>query len=204
MNRQDRIDGEAPGANPHAGHRARMKARVEREGAQSLSPHEILEWLLYYVIPRRDVNRDAHALLDAGGTVEGALLNASKAGSPRVSGFLRQVGECAAYYGEHAGDERPRLSDIDWAAYPGGLWAFCTDGADRVLYASRAQDTAGILKGANIVYASGIALVRTDGAPLPGDRAIARELSQAVAGGDGMTVRLYHINGASAPVPEEI
>ena len=48
----------------HADHRARMQQRVQREGLASLAPHEVLEYLLYFAIPRRDTNALAHRLIN--------------------------------------------------------------------------------------------------------------------------------------------
>lgn len=55
--------------NPHAGHRARMKKRFIENGFQGMEPHEILELLLYYALPRRDTNPLAHRLLDRYGSL---------------------------------------------------------------------------------------------------------------------------------------
>lgn len=49
--------------NPHENHRARMQARVERDGLESLAEHEALEYLLYLSIPRQDTNELAHRLI---------------------------------------------------------------------------------------------------------------------------------------------
>ena len=40
----------------HEEHRARMQERVARDGLTSLAAHEVLEYLLYFSIPRRDTN----------------------------------------------------------------------------------------------------------------------------------------------------
>ena len=48
----------------HDGHRARMKARFVRCGLDNFDDHSVLELLLFYAVPRRDVNELAHALLD--------------------------------------------------------------------------------------------------------------------------------------------
>lgn len=48
----------------HDGHRARMKARFVRNGLDNFDDHSVLELLLFYAVPRRDVNELAHALLD--------------------------------------------------------------------------------------------------------------------------------------------
>jgi len=49
--------------NPHAGHRAKLKKRFERDGLEGFEDHNILEMLLFFAIPRRDTNVMAHALL---------------------------------------------------------------------------------------------------------------------------------------------
>ena len=40
----------------HDGHRARMKARFVRSGLDNFDDHSVLELLLFYAVPRRDVN----------------------------------------------------------------------------------------------------------------------------------------------------
>ena len=57
----------------HAGHRERLRRRALLEGIDDLRPHELLELLLYYAIPRRDVNALAHALDEQFGGVYGVL-----------------------------------------------------------------------------------------------------------------------------------
>ena len=57
----------------HAGHRERLRRRALLEGIDDLRPHELLELLLYYAIPRRDVNALAHALDARFGGVRGVL-----------------------------------------------------------------------------------------------------------------------------------
>ena len=60
----------------HDGHRARMKARFVRSGLDNFDDHSVLELLLFYAVPRRDVNELAHALLDHFGTLD-AVFEAS-------------------------------------------------------------------------------------------------------------------------------
>ena len=47
----------------HTDHRTRMRERLVQQGFDSLQPHEALEVLLYYAVPRRDVNPLAHRLI---------------------------------------------------------------------------------------------------------------------------------------------
>ena len=61
-------------ANPHAGHRMRLRKRFRDEGGfDHFKDHEILELLLMYGAPRRDVNGLAHALLDQFGSLKAVL-----------------------------------------------------------------------------------------------------------------------------------
>ena len=54
----------------HDGHRARKRAQYLRHGLDSFADHEVLELLLFYAIPRRDVNDLAHTLLATFGSLE--------------------------------------------------------------------------------------------------------------------------------------
>lgn len=47
----------------HDGHRNRMRKRIEHSGIESLQDHEILEYLLYAVVPRKDTNELAHKII---------------------------------------------------------------------------------------------------------------------------------------------
>ncbi len=57
----------------HSGHRGRMRRRYLETGFSGFQPHEVLEMLLYYGIPRRDTNEIAHKLLDRFGSLHGVL-----------------------------------------------------------------------------------------------------------------------------------
>lgn len=48
-------------------------------GAESLKPHELIELLLFYAIPRRNVNALAHALIERFGSANGVLTADEKA-----------------------------------------------------------------------------------------------------------------------------
>lgn len=55
--------------NIHNGHRDRMKTRFQEHGLDSFADHNVLELLLFYALPRVDVNPIAHALIDKFGTL---------------------------------------------------------------------------------------------------------------------------------------
>lgn len=50
--------------NIHDGHRARLKKRFRENGLDSFEDHNALELLLFYALPRSDVNPLAHRLID--------------------------------------------------------------------------------------------------------------------------------------------
>ena len=54
----------------HSGHRQRIKNRFVNSGLESFEPHEVLEMLLFYCIPRRNTNEIAHRLMERFGTFE--------------------------------------------------------------------------------------------------------------------------------------
>ncbi len=57
----------------HEGHRERMRDRIKKQGVESLQNHEVLEYLLYSFIPRRDTNEIAHRLIAEFGSLSGVL-----------------------------------------------------------------------------------------------------------------------------------
>lgn len=57
----------------HAGHRNRLRSRYQREGLGGFAPHEVLELLLTYAIPRVDTNPLAHDLIKRFGSLHGVL-----------------------------------------------------------------------------------------------------------------------------------
>ena len=57
----------------HAGHRARLRERYAREGLGGFAPHEVLELVLTFAIPRMDVNPLAHRLMDRFGSLSAVM-----------------------------------------------------------------------------------------------------------------------------------
>ena len=56
-----------PEANPHTGHRRRLRETYLKQGADGMHDHQLLELLLTYAIPRQDTNPLAHRLLGKDG-----------------------------------------------------------------------------------------------------------------------------------------
>lgn len=70
----------------HAEHRARMQERIAHNGLAALAQHEVLEYLLYFSIPRKDTNPLAHRLIQHfGGFCH--VLEASEAQLREVEGI---------------------------------------------------------------------------------------------------------------------
>ncbi len=90
--------------NLHNGHRQRVFDRFKKEGIDSFSPHNILEMVLFYSIPRMDTNEIAHRLIDRFGSVAGVfdapeseLLKVEGIGE-RSAAFLKMIPQLARYY----------------------------------------------------------------------------------------------------------
>ena len=55
---------------PHKDHRQRKRDQFYHHGSDAFADHELLELLLFYGIPRKDVNPLAHTLLEEFGSLE--------------------------------------------------------------------------------------------------------------------------------------
>ncbi|MBN1776747.1 MAG: DNA repair protein RadC [Clostridiales bacterium] len=77
----------------HSGHRQRMRERYLKQGLTGFAPHEVLELLLFYAIPQKNVNPLAHKLIDRFGSLYG-VLNAEPQQLMQVEG----IGEYAATF----------------------------------------------------------------------------------------------------------
>lgn len=73
--------------NIHAGHRANMRKKfIENGFSKSTPPHEILEMILFYSLPRCDTNVVAHRLLERFGSIA-AVFDASIEDLKQVEGM---------------------------------------------------------------------------------------------------------------------
>ncbi len=85
--------------NVHKDHRSRMHERFLNTGFEHFEPHQVLEYLLFFPIPRRDTNPTAHRLLNAfKGDFDrvlrakpGALMKVEGVGE-RTAGFFSLLG----------------------------------------------------------------------------------------------------------------
>lgn len=102
--------------HPHEGHRERMRTRFRESSLNSFAPHEALELLLSYCIPKRDVNPLAHLLIERFGSFA-QVLDASPEELEKVPGigaysatFLSLVAQAAGYYQRDKFRKRQRLT----------------------------------------------------------------------------------------------
>lgn len=72
----------------HDGHRDRLRERFREHGLDNFSDINVLELMLCYAIPRRDVNPLAHRLLDTFGSLHGVF-----EASPEALAQVEGVGE---------------------------------------------------------------------------------------------------------------
>lgn len=106
----------------HSGHRKRMRQRVEDTGLDMLRTHEVLELLLYFVLPQRDVNPIAHTLLERFGSLNGvlhadaeSLLQVPGLGQHSVE-FLHFIPQLLALTEEQRLCDRPMLNSLRQAS----------------------------------------------------------------------------------------
>jgi DNA repair protein RadC len=108
------------GDKPHYhGHRDRLRRRFLDGGASALADHEMLELLLFHVIPRRDTKPLAKALIARFGSY-GGVLRAAPAALMQTGGIsergavlLKTVADAAERMARHEVLNRPVLSSWD-------------------------------------------------------------------------------------------
>ncbi|MCW5697739.1 MAG: DNA repair protein RadC [Bauldia sp.] len=112
--------GDKPGGQPHFhGHRERLKTRFRDHGAQALADYELLELLLFRVLPRQDTKPIAKALLDRFGSFSEVLAAppeqlAEVDGVAETTAFhLKTLQAAAQRYARDGVRDRPLLTSWD-------------------------------------------------------------------------------------------
>ena len=88
----------------HSGHRNRMRNKILNDELGNFPPHEILETLLFYCIPRRNTNPLAHKLLDHFSSLKNILdadypeLKRCGIISEQTAFYLYFIGKLIKYY----------------------------------------------------------------------------------------------------------
>ena len=103
----------------HDGHRERLKARFLRDGLESFEPHNVLELLLFYAVPRKDTNELAHLLIDRFGSLAGVLdapyeelLKVDGVGR-NAAGLLKLVTPLCRYYSADKSSRRYKATSTE-------------------------------------------------------------------------------------------
>jgi DNA repair protein RadC len=100
----------------HLGHRGRLKDRFERAGIAGLQDYEVLELLLFYALPRKDVKPLAKDLMKRFGSLKGVLDAGHEAlegvpGIGRHSALLfRLVRDLGSLYLQKRAEEKEQIS----------------------------------------------------------------------------------------------
>lgn len=101
--------------NPHENHRERMRARVRENSLDSLSEHEVLEYLLYPFVPRKDTNGIAHELIAKFGSLSAVLdsdpnaLSAVKGMTGNAALYLSSLSALARRYSASKIGVKPKI-----------------------------------------------------------------------------------------------
>lgn len=104
----------------YLGHRQRLKKRFAETGFQGFQDYEVLEFLLYFAVPRRDTKTIAKKLLKRFGNII-AVLNADteelaeiEGVGPHAAFFMKAMGGVIGfYYDERAKQEDFQFTNLD-------------------------------------------------------------------------------------------
>ena len=136
--------------NLHAGHRKRMREEFEENGFRNWHSHNVLEYILFRVIPRFDTNETAHRLIDeCGGFAD--VFRASREKLTEIHGvgdetaaYIQMLGEFVRYYNSVRYDAgRLELGSENCEEYLLNLfdgkereyfYMICLDSKNRILY----------------------------------------------------------------------
>lgn len=100
----------------HDGHRDRLREKLIKSGIDGLEPHEVLEYLLFGFIPRKDTNAIAHELINTFGTFSGVLntdvdrLLQVKGMTRNAAIFLHSLPGLLTLYSDESNKERQNIS----------------------------------------------------------------------------------------------
>lgn len=104
----------------HKNHRLRMKERILSQGISSLQEHEVLEYLLYYAVQRRDTNPLAHRIIQHCGSLSDVFhasyedLLSVPGVTPHIALFLNTLPDIFAYCNaKEQQEQKPCLEEKD-------------------------------------------------------------------------------------------
>lgn len=105
----------------HYGHRERLRKQVSESGLEPMHEHQVLEYLLTFVIPQKDTNGLAHLLIEEFGSLAG-VMEADVTALKRVKGvgdvvahFLAEFRDFYYYYQKHRSKTIKVIKDLSTA-----------------------------------------------------------------------------------------
>ena len=109
----------------HAGHRQRMKQRFLLNGLDGFADHEVLELMLFYAIPQRNVNPLAHQLMERFGSLH-AVLEAPVEELCKVDGIGEQAATLLSLFSHAAARlENSRSAQLQVLSSHGAAEKYC-------------------------------------------------------------------------------
>lgn len=189
----------AEGKNPHSGHRSRVKQQFLTYGGEHLHDHQILELILFYALPQRDVNPLAHTLLDTFGNLH-SLMNAPASELKKVEGIsdhtaalIKLFPEVARRYYQEEIDPGTIVNCSEDAA---AVLSPCFVGAEVEMVYLLCADAKGKLLGCERITRGAVDAVLVDQRRIV-EKALQYRASQ-------IYVAHCHINGLARPSMEDI
>ena len=184
--------------NPHKNHRRRVKEAVSKNGAFCLPDDKLLEYLLFYTVPRRDTLPAARELIDRYGSL-GGVLNAPREELESIAGigessalFLSSLPAVCARYGGEAASYAPGRDPAQAIDSEVKAVASLSEESFRVI----SLDAAGLVIACDETARGDISSVTVD------KRALVRTVLSRDA--DSVILLHNHPGGASAPSAEDI
>lgn len=183
----------------HEGHRDRVKEKIRKKGFEDLPEHEVLEYILFFSIPRKDTNPLAHELVNRfGGFAQ--VLEASEEELRSVNGvgdksaaLIKMLLGVGRYYAQcktrskefpESSKEREEL-----------IASLFYGESNEVFWIIALNDKLEILRKVKLA----------EGIPNTVSASISRIAAEAVsAGATALVLAHNHPNGASLPSPEDI
>lgn len=108
--------------NHYIGHRERLRKRFTLIGSHSMQEYEIIELLLTYVLPQKDVKKIAKELIEKFGSIKG-IFDASEEElhkipfiKERFTTLIKLIRELSAIYRKQKALEIPVVNDIEYLA----------------------------------------------------------------------------------------
>ena len=112
----------------HEGHRERLTKRFMQQGFEGFEDHELLEFLLFYALPRVDTNPIAHRLIERFGSLAGVLdadagdIEQVSGMGPKAAAFLAMFPEAFRAYERSKLGPKPLIRSVkDACAYARSL-----------------------------------------------------------------------------------